>query len=104
MWNRVRKNPPSPSASTPKVLYSLIKRRRGLEEAIEASLVENLIGLLGKEGPADVQREASITLALACFDEMAKITAIQVRMGEERRRETLGTRAKEALEKGEIYL
>ena len=47
--------------------------------ALSASLVETLIGLLGEERPPEVQREASATLASACFDDMAKIIAIQVR-------------------------
>ena len=46
--------------------------------ALSASIVETLIGLLGEERPPEVQREASTTLASACFDDMAKIIAIQV--------------------------
>lgn len=59
----------------------MIKDRGGLEAALSASLVETLIGLLGKGKPPEVQREASVTLALACFDDMAKIIAIQVKSG-----------------------
>eukprot|EP00903_Cladosiphon_okamuranus_P009251 g8827.t1 len=60
-----------------RVLCNVTKNREGLEAALAASLVENLIGLLMEERPAEVQREASITLAIACFDDMAKIVAIQ---------------------------
>lgn len=56
----------------------MTKNREGLEAALAASLVENLIGLLVEGKPAEVQREASVTLAIACFDDMAKIVAIQV--------------------------
>lgn len=56
----------------------MTKNREGLEAALAASLVENLIGLLMEGRPAEVQREASVTLAIACFDDMAKIVAIQV--------------------------
>ncbi len=61
------------------VLCNLTKHRGGLEAALAASLVENLIGLLKEGKPVEVQREASVTLAIACFDDMAKIVAIQVR-------------------------
>lgn len=57
----------------------MITNRVGLEKALAASLVETLIGLLGEESSKEVQREASVTLALACFDDMAKIIAIQVK-------------------------
>lgn len=60
------------------VLCNVTKHRGGLEAALAASLVENLIGLLTEGRPAEVQREASVTLAIACFDDMAKIIAIQV--------------------------
>eukprot|EP00904_Undaria_pinnatifida_P007150 jgi/Undpi1/3565/HiC_scaffold_16.g06937.m1 len=60
-----------------RVLRNLIKHKEGLETALSASLVETLIGLLGEERPPEVQREASTTLASACFDDMAKIIAIQ---------------------------
>lgn len=56
----------------------MTKNREGLEAALAASLVETLIGLLMEGRPAEVQREASVTLAIACFDDMAKIVAIQV--------------------------
>ncbi|CAN0481567.1 unnamed protein product, partial [Laminaria digitata] len=59
------------------VLRNVIKHREGLEAALSASLVETLIGLLGEGRPPEVQREASTTLASACFDDMAKIIAIQ---------------------------
>lgn len=58
----------------------MTKNREGLEAALKASLVENLIGLLMDGRPTEVQREASVTLAIACFDDMAKIVAIQVYM------------------------
>lgn len=67
-----------------KVLCNLIKERSGLEAALEASLVQALIGLLREGRPRNVQREASVTVALACFDDVAKITAIQARTGEMR--------------------
>lgn len=60
------------------MLCNVIKHRGGLEAALAASLVENLIGLLDDGRPAEVQRKASKTLAIACFDDMAKIIAIQV--------------------------
>ncbi|CAM9574735.1 unnamed protein product [Ectocarpus sp. 12 AP-2014] len=60
-----------------RVLCNVTKHRGGLEAALAASLVENLIGLLTDGRPAEVQREASVTLAIACFDDMAKIIAIQ---------------------------
>ncbi|CAM9977107.1 unnamed protein product [Pylaiella littoralis] len=60
-----------------RVLCNVIKHRGGLEAALAASLVENLIGLLDDGRPAEVQRKASKTLAIACFDDMAKIIAIQ---------------------------
>ncbi|CAM9662100.1 unnamed protein product, partial [Ectocarpus sp. 4 AP-2014] len=60
-----------------RVLCNVTKHRGGLEAALAASLVENLIGLLTEGRPAEVQREASVTLAIACFDDMAKIIAIQ---------------------------
>lgn len=59
----------------------MIKNKVGLEEALAASLVETLIRLLGKDRPPEVQREACVTLTLACFDDMAKIIAIQARTG-----------------------
>lgn len=61
------------------VLCNVIKQREGLEEALSASLVETLIGLLAGGNASDVHREASATLAFACFDDTAKIIAIQVR-------------------------
>lgn len=61
------------------MLCNVTKHRGGLEAALAASMVETLIGLLKEGKPAEVQREASVTLAIACFDDMAKITAIQVR-------------------------
>ncbi|CAM9454118.1 unnamed protein product [Ectocarpus sp. 13 AM-2016] len=60
-----------------RVLCSVTKHRGGLEAALAASLVENLISLLTEGRPAEVQMEASVTLAIACFDDMAKIIAIQ---------------------------
>ncbi|CBJ33009.1 Rtdr1 protein [Ectocarpus siliculosus] len=60
-----------------RVLCNVTKHRGGLEAALAASLVENLIGLLTEGRPVEVQREASVTLAIACFDDMAKIIAIQ---------------------------
>eukprot|EP00752_Nemacystus_decipiens_P009611 g8588.t1 len=60
-----------------KVLCKVTTNREGLDAALAASLVENLIGLLMEGRPAEVQREASLTLAISCFDDMAKIVAIQ---------------------------
>lgn len=60
------------------VLCNVIKNKDGLEEALAASMVETLIKLLGKDRPPEVQREACSTLTLACFDDVAKIIAIQV--------------------------
>lgn len=65
---------------TRQVLCNVTKHRGGLEAALAASMVETLIGLLKEGKPAEVQREACVTLAIACFDDMAKITAIQVRL------------------------
>ena len=69
---------PPPNNLAWQVLCNVTKNREGLEAALAASLVENLIGLLVEGRPAEVQREASLTLAISCFDDMAKIVAIQV--------------------------
>ncbi|CAM9585563.1 unnamed protein product [Discosporangium mesarthrocarpum] len=54
-----------------------MKARDGLQAALDSSAVETCINLLSEEGGEDTQREAAITLGLACYDDTAKIIAIQ---------------------------
>lgn len=58
------------------VLYNTMRNETGLQASLEAGAVDMLIELLGSKVPA-VQRGAASTLGFLCFNEMAKILAIQ---------------------------
>lgn len=62
------------------MLRNVIKYQEGLRDALSASLVETLVSLLPEGKPLEVKREASTTLTVACFDDIAKNIAIQVAM------------------------
>lgn len=60
------------------MLRNVIKYQEGLHDALSASLVETLVSLLSEGKPLGVKREASTTLSVACFDDIAKNIAVQV--------------------------